>query len=282
MTVGDSDMANVIETAQEAVEPHDLEPDQLYGVTIPAGARHEVIDLELHLPAPRRKLGDVSLNDAESFARYVTKHAEDSATELYADVTRQSIIALLNDHNVHGPGWGDHRATLELRQTPQWQIWTKADGAMLAQVAFAELVEDNLPDIVDPDGATLLELSQSFQARTNVRFESAKRLQGGDRQLVYTEDVTATAGAKGDITIPATFTLGISPFEVGEAYSVVARLRYRITDGRLTLGYRLDRPADVLRSAFRDVVTEVQSRTGIDVLYGNPRRAVYSTAHTEV
>lgn len=266
------DLAAVIDVAQQAAEPHDLDAANPQGVTLPAGARHEVLDLERFLPTPRRKHGAVTLNDGESFSRYVTKHVEAGATEMYADVTAQTMVALLNDHAGDGAGWGDHRATLTLRRTPQWEVWAGHNGTLLEQLAFAELVEDNLPDIVEPDGATLLELAQSFQAHTKVRFESARHLQGGDRQLVYTEDTTATAGTKGDITIPPTFTLGIAPFEVGEMYRVVARLRYRITDGRLRLGYRLDRPEDVLRSAFRDVVNEVQQRTGIDVLYGTARR----------
>lgn len=268
---GTTEADAVAAIAQEAVEPHALDPQVIYGVTTPAGADHEVIDLEHFLPSPRRKNGSITLNDSESFARYVNKHLDDAATELYADVTKQTIVALLNDHSQDDAGWADHRATLYLRRTPQWEIWTRNDGTLLEQVAFAELVEDNLPDIVEPDGATLLEMAQSFQAHTKVQFESARHLQGGERQLIYTEETTASAGTKGDITIPPTFVLGIAPFEVGELYKVTARLRYRITDGRLRLGFRLDRPEDILRSAFSDVVKDVQTRTTIDVLYGTPR-----------
>lgn len=47
-----------------------------------------------------------------------------------------------------------------------------------------------------------------------------------------------------------------------------ARLRYRIDEGQLLLGYALDRPDEVARSAFLDVRTAIGDATGYDVLAG--------------
>lgn len=269
-STGHTEADSIALLAQEAAEPHGLDPDAIYGVVLPAGTTHEVIDLERFLPNPRRKTGRVSLHDGESFATYVVKHKVDGATTLYADVTTQKIVAVLDDASTGDAGWRGHVATLDLKRTDAWQAWIQKDNQLLRQVVFAEHIEDNLADIVEPDGATLLEIAQTFQAHTNVRFESSRLLQSGQRQFVYVEDTSATAGTKGDIEVPKELVLGLAPFEVGELYRVTARIRYRLSSGDLHLGYKMERPEDILRQAFADVVKDVQSRTGQDVLYGTP------------
>lgn len=256
--------------AEAAIESETLDPTVIYGVTVPAGAEHRVVDLERFLPQPRRKTGRVSLHDGESFATYVVKHMVDGATTMYADVTAQRIVAVLDDASMVDAGWRGHVATLDLKRTDAWQSWVARDNQLLQQTVFAEHIEDNLADIVAPDGATMLEIAQTFQAHTNVRFESQRLLSSGQRQFVYVEDTKASAGTKGDIEVPKELTLGLAPFEVGELYKVTARIRFRIDSGSLRLGYKLDRPEDILRQAFADVVKDVQQRTSENVLYGTP------------
>jgi uncharacterized protein YfdQ (DUF2303 family) len=255
--------------ALEGASPDELDPQTIYGITLPAGAKYEVTDLERLLPNPRRKHGAVVLHDSESFTAYVGRHVTDE-TAFYADVTAQTIVAVINDHATTQPGWQDHVARLALKRTPAWDRWVQRDNQLLSQTQFAEHVEDSLPDISDPDGATMLEIAQNFQARTNVRFESSRLLQSGQRQLVYQEETTTAAGEKGAFEVPKEMVLGLAPFEVGELYKVIARIRFRITDGALRIGYKLDRPDDILREAFADVVKDVQQRTGMNVLYGTP------------
>lgn len=256
--------------AEAAIESETLDPTVIYGVTVPAGAEHQVVDLERFLPQPRRKTGRVSLHDGESFATYVVKHKIDGATTMYADVRAQRIVAVLDDASSADAGWRGHVATLDLKRTDAWQAWVARDNQLLGQTQFAEHIEDNLADIVTPDGATMLEIAQTFQAHSNVRFESQRLLSSGQRQFVYVEDTTASAGTKGDIEVPKELTLGLAPFEVGELYKVTARIRFRIDSGSLRLGYKLDRPEDILRQAFADVVKDVQQRTSENVLYGTP------------
>lgn len=159
---------------------------------------------------------------------------------------------------------------LVFRHTPAWKRWAAYDGRLLGQSDFAEHIEASLPDVRVPSGADLLELAQSFQANTSVRFESSRDLGSGERQLVYREQVEAGAGRAGNITIPKQFELGLAPYEGSGLYQVSARLRYRITEGRLHLGYVLDRPEDVLRAAFDDVLRQVQEQTERVALLGTP------------
>jgi uncharacterized protein YfdQ (DUF2303 family) len=272
---GTGDLQAVIDTAQEAATADLLEEGQSYAQIIPAGARLERFTTDERLLAPRRKTGTVTLFDATSFAAYVLKHHEDDRTELYADPTKPGVVAVLNGHGSRpdadvdpDTGWGDHRAVLTFRETVAWKRWVARNGVLGTQSDFAEHIEESLPEIIEPAAADMLELAQSFQANTRVAFESAKDLGSGQRALVYRESVEATAGTKGEITIPKEFVIGVAPYEGSAPYRVTARLRYRLSNGSLSIGYVLDRPEDVLRNAFDDVLVQVQQQTERTALLG--------------
>lgn len=265
-----SDAAEIITTAAAATKPVELDPEVIYRAPNIGGA---IIDLEEKLPAPRRKSGAVSLYEDDSFSRYVNKHKVAGATELYGDIDERHVIALINGHDESHAGWGDHRARLELAFTDDWRFWTGKQG-LKGQVEFAELIEDGIDAIVTPPGAEMLELAQTFQAHTSVNFRSSTMLDNGQRQLNYSEDVSAQAGANGQVVIPAEFELGIAPFEGCDPYRVRARLRYRISEGKLAIGYTLVRPEDVVRAAFTDVLARVETATGLIVFAARePQRA---------
>jgi uncharacterized protein YfdQ (DUF2303 family) len=123
---------------------------------------------------------------------------------------------------------------------------------------------------VKPAGADLLELAQTFQATTKVEFRESKQLASGQRQFQYVEETDARGGQRGELTIPKEFELGIAPFEGCDPYRVIARLRYRLRDGKLSIGYVLDNPRDVERQAFRDVVETLSEACSLPALYGRP------------
>lgn len=266
---------DLINAAREAVAPREL-ADGIYLTREGYHVTDLRKDLETGQDRPNRKTGAVSTTEADSFIGYLAKHALPE-TEVWANLDRATITAVINAHlgqtgdGVEDyAGWGDHRATLQLRLTDDWKDWASNDKQWLTQTGFSEFVEAHLPNFATPDGATMLELAQSFRANTSVKFESSKRLTSGQTKLEYREDIDAKAGARGDITIPETFTLALQPFEYGNGYKVGARLRYRITGGELRLGFILDRPKDVLRDAFDGVVARVEGATQRDIWHGTP------------
>lgn len=250
--------------AREAVAPVEIS-DGLYllhdGRTVDVRP-----DLEKYGPHPRRKTGGHIVTDVDSLLQYLAKHAGDH-TELWGNATRSEIRAVINANhaalhdNEGDAGWSDHTATLKLPTTPDWNEWTAADGKLMGQVDFAEFIEDHLPNFVDPTGADMLELAQTFQATTKVDFDSSQRLKSGETQLTYVENTTATAGKKGSLAIPDQFTIGVQVHERGPVYKLAARFRYRIINGDLRLAYRLVRPRDVLDAAFDEVVTTIEDDT---------------------
>lgn len=228
---------------------------------VPAGYTPTTVDLEKYRAQPTRKKGHPQFTEADSFVRYVNAHKTDG-TALYADVTATQIIAILDGHASKGPGWEQHKATLKLAHTKAWLRWTNASGlnGLMGQERFAEFIEDSIEDIVSPDAATLIEMARSFEATTNVRFKSAVRATDGQRQLTYEETTESTSGAQGSIEIPDVLTLAIPVFEGATARDrIVAKFRYRLGGGKVTLGFELDRPDDVIRAAWGDILGEVEN-----------------------
>lgn len=255
------DAEAVIASALRSAEPAKL-GEHTYGVVIPADGRVELVDVTerdgRYAPRPRRKSGTYRAHNAETFVGYVEKHGLPE-TEVWADLQTAQVVAVVNAHTGDDhAGWSDHRLVYSVQHTPAWKAWTARDGQLMSQSDFAELIEDRAIDIVRPSAADMLELAQHFQATNGVAFESSRLLSSGEGQLAYRETIDAKAGRKGTLEIPKDFELGLIPFEGADPFKVVARFRYRINDGALRVGYRLNRPEDVLREAFESVVRQIE------------------------
>jgi uncharacterized protein YfdQ (DUF2303 family) len=268
----------VIEVARLAERrgaPVEVDPETLYVVRADDG-RVEVLDLAGHRARPERKTGVVGFYTAGAFGEYVARHSvpgDDTEATIWGDARSRTVWAVLDDHSRDLTGWGEHRALLQLRTTTAWDAWIANDGKWLDQVVFAEQVEDRLIDIVEPDAAFMLELAQSFQATSSANFRADQRLASGEVKLRYEETVTAGAGPAGEMNIPTAFVVGIAPFEGADAFQVTARFRYRIREGNLKLSYKLERPEDVLQTAFDEVLEQIATATGVTTWNGTPRPA---------
>lgn len=227
---------------------------------IPDG--YAVKDLEQMLPTPTRLRGVVRLHDAASFCAYVNAYADaTSRVYLQADTMGAEFTAALN----HG-GWRDHKAHYKCTTTPEWQTWVGANRKSMSQADFAAYIEDNLLDIVVPEGAKMLEVSRSLQAKRAVSFTSAVRLDNGDTEFLYEEETKGTS--KGKLDIPTEFVISVSPFVGTPTVETVARLRYRINDGKLVMWYELVRPHKVVEEAVNSEIARIEELIGIKIWRG--------------
>lgn len=251
-TTQDGDIAVAVRTAQAAAEPHPLAIDEQYSVVVPEGARLQIVDLVKYQERPPRLLGESKAATVESFVDLVKLHEGDSTT-IWIDLAgTPAIVAVFND-NAAESGWGDHRVTLALQVTDEWKHWSSRDGVQMDQEAFAEHLEDGVQEIVKPDAATMLEIAQSIHATVNATIRSGKRLDNGSVQVQYDEEIDGSAGQSGELEIPQEFELAIAPFLGEDTYKVMARLRYRINRGKVTLGYRLERPDAIVVDALERI-----------------------------
>ena len=234
---------------------------------VPQGA--QVQDLESYLGEPLRKKGVVVLNDVGSFVGYVNAEKSES-TRLYGLFKDPGFVAVFNDHDGEGPGWKDYRAQYACPLSTEWRTWTGSSGKQMTQAEFAAFIENNLPDIAIPPAADMLEISRSLEAKKKVNFASGIRLSNGQNELTYEEQVSGTA-AKGKLTVPEEFTIGVQVLEGGTKYAISARLRYRIADGgALTIWYELIRPHKILEDAVQAVWKEIEQKTELTVFNGKP------------
>jgi len=263
----------IVDAIIRSTEPFALKPGERFVVQSTNGTIQQIDTHDL-LERPARKTGEVSLTDADSFVAYVNQHAEGVGTLIVADVRAPKLTAVLNWHGAgDDAGWGDHRVGLEFRHTPEWDHWFSMNGRLVSQTEFAEHLETGAAELVSPPAADMLQLAKTFQATKSVEFKEATVLESGARQFVYQETVASKAGQTGDLEVPSEFSIGVAPFEGTEPYRVTCRLRYKIESGGLRIGYQIHRPHLVIEDAVNDVVTRVESDTGMLVLRGGtPRR----------
>lgn len=230
--------------------------------------RIETVDLEHTLVAPRGHRGDATIYEPADFVGYVNRLAT-PATTVWADPDAATITAVFDDHEDGiTPGWRRHRATLAIRRDPEWQAWKSASSKLGSQEWFAEFIEDHLMTITDPDPATMLEVATSFQASRSGSFERGTRLQTGDVQLRWSETTSASAGTKGHLEVPERFTIRVAPYLGVEPVDLAARLRYRINDGTLHIGFSLHRPDLAELQAFDDIRSMVDGGTEVPIHLG--------------
>lgn len=238
-------------------------------VIVPDGYKH--VSLEKLLPYPLRKRGTVNLDDAKSFISYVEDHSTTDRSVIYLKATPSAgtFVCVLDGHKTDSDdaGWGEHRVIFAPQPTVEWLKWSGSDKVKMSQVKFAEFLEENLPQIVNPTGAQMVEIALELQAKTNVEFSSGLRLQNGNHSIKY-EEVTEAKG-KGDLEVPGEFEIGVVLFEGGTAYRITARLRFRIEQKQLFFWYELVRPHLVVKDAFQGIREEVEKGTGLTILNGS-------------
>ncbi|QNK66062.1 DUF2303 family protein [Variovorax sp. PAMC26660] len=264
------------ETAQfiSALTAGSMAPTQIgesYHAVVPQSFRHvDLTDMvEKTRPAPSRKRGEVVLGDVASLLAYCADQGAQASGYIYADTDTRKIVAVFNDAK-DGAGWRDHRAVFEAELTPEAKRWLASNSKAMPQDEFATFIEDNQPDLQGEDATNLLTVATTMQAKSDISFASAKRLQDGQTQLVYNEMVNATAGASGELKIPKTFALGLRIFKNGDGYKLTARLKYRLHSGSVKFWYELERPERAIEDAFKGYVADVAGKSGYTVLTGRP------------
>jgi len=178
--------------------------------------------IEKAMPEPHRKSGTVVLSDPSSFMQYVADQATPDDCYIYADPDTRTMVAVLNDHGQgHGgmPAWRDFRVSYTASLSREFAAWLKNDRVVMEQEQFAVFLEDNVADISEPTGETMLQVALTLQAKTEVAFSSHRRLDNGQVQLCYT---ALHIKHVGPLPIEALF----DAVDFGTGWERMAKLRY--------------------------------------------------------
>ena len=237
---------------------------------VPDGYDLKEFDQQKYQPQSRRKTGMMTVRNAASFIGYVNTHKGAPTVLLARD---NQVEAIFNHHPVDdsdGGGWNDFRCRYELKLTPAWTGWTGNAGKLITQQALGEWLEENAIDVIDPPGATLLEVAMNLRGKLEVTFDKATNLSNGSVQLQYREDLTAQGGVKGTMEVPTKFTLGLACFDGGERYEIPALLRWRLNGGHVQWMWKFGGEVKaIFDEAFERAIEQIARETGLPVLRGS-------------
>jgi uncharacterized protein YfdQ (DUF2303 family) len=232
-------------------------------VLVPEG--HKLTSLEELQVRPRRIEQKVALTTVASFVEFVNASKQPSTIILANDKSR-NLRAIIDYHQGPSePSWCKHEASYATELSREAKIWFENDNKVLSQVAFAELLEDRVADIVTPTGAALLEIALKLQVIQKAVVGSVIRLQSGEFQMNWSQE-----NEKGTVEVPEKIVLGIPLFHGDGGYKIEARLRYRLNEGKVTFTYKIiDREAN-LEHAFTEIVSKVRAElSGAPIYFGS-------------
>jgi uncharacterized protein YfdQ (DUF2303 family) len=228
---------------------------------------YHIENLEQFLPRPLRIEQDAALYDTDSFIGYVNEYKLAGSSHLFFDQILESFYAALDYHQKDTPSWCGHKATYKPIRSIEFATWMDSNRKQMTQVDFARFLEENLPDVVEPNSAELLQVALTFEAKKSVEFSSGVRLNNGQIQFQYDEVVRGTA-QKGTIEIPEQFVLGVSIHVNGPAYRIPVRLRWRLQDGKVVFWYEVVRPHRFIADALKEIRERIAKETALPVLTG--------------
>ena len=247
--------------------------EKVHYAVIPEGSK--VVSLkEYQYPEgiqPGRVIANLKMQDQASLCSYVNSF-KDPRTRIFGSVYSLNFLAVMDYHptgagDITAPQFLSHKAEFQLRHSEEWALWIAKNDKLIPQAEFAEFLEDNRTDIVKPDSATMLEVAKDLQAHSEVNFGSKINSQSGAATLQYDEQIKATVST-GQITVPESFTVRIPVFFGEDPIDIPARLRFRISSGKLSFQYKLQRPAEIISQAFEVVRQEIAASTTLEVLLG--------------
>lgn len=255
-----------IERKPQVAEELHIEGQRATQVLVPEGYELQVLSADHKFGHPEFVKALVETASVESFIRYIENTLGEGVT-IFIDRTVDSgkiamrMIAFMDFNTPEKPGNLFHVVRLTMEYSDQMDVWIKHHNQWMTQVEFAEFIEDNGTDVVQPDTATMLEIAQTLTGTVRSNFDHSERLQNGDTKLLWTKSTDATArGKDGEIEIPPKFTI-LCPVYVGQmATQIPIRLRFRINEDGVTFKYLLPRQADLLLPQQKDVIENVQER----------------------
>ncbi len=275
MEINEQTINRLIELGRSQAPPVSLGGDTV--MVVPQGFKIE--DVTKYC-TPNRIRQAVNLTTPEAFSTYVNRF-KDTDTLIFAKVTDADATfkAVLDYHRMDDlgapsfPRFCSHTATFAVEHTTEWKRWLAANGKKFTQDEFALWLEENQDLLVVPSGAELLELVTTLEGKSDVRFNSAIRLNSGKNALMYDEDVLLQGGSttkSGKVEVPRGVRAAIAPFQGVAKSPSDARLKYRIESRRLTFWLEIVSPHLVIREAVAAVLEAVKTATELPVLLGTP------------
>lgn len=258
--MADLEMNNIAQFAYDLGASHDALSNINGTPIVVVPPNYQVIEKNNLRTRPVRIEQNVTLHTADSLLEYIKQFGDESSM-IFCD-ERTAKFTVIFDYHGSIPNWCSHIANYTSPTSREWDTWSAADGKKMSQEDFALFIERNAKEIQDPNAADMLEIAMTLQTKKDVKFKSGIRLNNGQVDFSYTENIDGTAGHNGQLKIPDTITLGVRVFQGGDGYQLQAKLRYRITEGKLSIWYDLINKDVVKEDATQQLIAYIN--TGIE------------------
>jgi len=237
--------------------------------------RNDFAAQEISLPnavpvlMPKLATARASIDTAASLIDYMNRFKNPNSV-LFADADRNIVHGIIDYHKESGGSDVSarlcaHHAVLELSESEEWATWTTGDERLMKHVDFATFLEENQWDVSKPSGADLLEICRDLQVKGDMSFGSSIRM-GDTVQINYQkEDDVST---KNQMALPAQFEITIPVYFGEPAVRILCFMRRNVSDGRLSLGYKMSQRALTERREFARIVGEIATATGLTTVFG--------------
>lgn len=271
-------LTKTVLAAQRQPQVFDTKDGRTFAVLPATGDTYKLENITIlnkaEVPQPKTVVQSVKMQTAESLEDYVNRFRNTDSL-LFADIDQDTIEAIIDYHGAVDkipdqplvPRRGDHRATLRLPHSLEWETWVGASGVLKSHRNFATFLEENATDVVSPLGSDLLELCRDLQVIQGVKFGSSVRM-GDLTEINYQKDSDATT--KGSVALPSSIILRIPVYFGEPTVNITAFMRRRIEDGVLQLGVQLSRAENIRQEDFHRIVDEVRNATLLTTVYGTP------------
>lgn len=114
----------------------------------------------------------------------------------------------------------------------------------------------------------MVALSRGLQVNVEATVKQNVTLSSGEGELEFSETHLDKRGEK--LTVPGLFMVSVAAFLDGEPIRLPARLRYRVSGGKVTWFYQLYRWKFWLRDRVQQDLKEVAEETEVKAFEGSP------------
>lgn len=256
---------------------------------------------------PLYRAGTAVLTQLPSFIALVNRFKFDnSAIFAVDDLKEPSLTAIFDYHpeNVDADGVIHpepvqsmrHKATYAFPLSKEWQAWFAKDSKPMSMGEFAAFLETHIVDVSDDpvtawsdqaqrfakaNRATttdsiatptrLVDLSLKFRIYETAESCEAVNLTSGETQLTFVSEHKQADGKPVDF--PKLFSIIIPIFARSAVfYRIIARLRYRLANGKPVFWFELWRPDLTFEQAFNEAIEQVSAETSLPIYIGTAEK----------
>lgn len=257
------------EIIRDLAEPQRFEIEGRPVLVFPEGSKIKEFP-ELFPPVLTHTKAKVIAHDFTGFIDYVNAF-KNGVTRVFAALEpKPKLLAFIDYHEDKGAAnFCAHSVICEMPFSEEWKRWTSIDSKPVDQKTFGTFLEDNLKDVIEPTGASLMQAALNFTSMREVEFGSSTRLSSGEVQFAYKEKEKT-----GEVKLPERIKLALPVFR-GDTrqYAIFARVKYKLDDKKLAIWIELERPDLVIDASYANVLADVADKTEINPFRGMPLSA---------